>query len=62
MEIEPARKIDSGKRKGEIGKAKNTFSYAFVNALCASPDIQLLENAAVNGKLYFNKAFPGPDY
>lgn len=50
-----------GEREEEEGrvKRKNTFSYALVNALCASSDIQLLENAAVNEKLSFNKAFPG---
>lgn len=40
-------------------QGKNTFSYALANGLCASSDIQLLENAAVNEKLSFNKAFPG---
>lgn len=46
-----------GERVGR-GSWKNTFSYALANGLCASSDIQLLENAAVNEKLSFNKAFP----
>lgn len=48
-----------GEREGGRENWKKTFSYALANGLCASSDIQLLENAAVNEKLSFNKAFPG---